>query len=96
MKNPLLQENNLFSEKDFKSPSKIYAPTYNWVWNGALSHEETDKQLDEFEVQKAHNQNKNKKEVIELVNTFLNQIRKFIFEKIFVKKEYFNKISSCL
>ena len=49
MKNPLLQENNLFSEKDFKSPSKIYAPTYNWVWNGVLSHEETDKQLDEFE-----------------------------------------------
>lgn len=32
------------------------------------------KQLDEFELQKAHNQNKNKKEVIELVNTFLNQI----------------------
>ncbi len=49
MKNPLLEENNLFSEKDFKSPSKIYAPTYNWVWNGVLSHEETDKQLDEFE-----------------------------------------------
>lgn len=49
MKNIYLNENNVFSEKDFKNPPKLYAPTYNWVWNGALSHEETDKQLDEFE-----------------------------------------------
>ena len=49
MKNIFLEENNIFSENDFKNPPTHYAPTYNWVWNGVLSHEETDKQLDEFE-----------------------------------------------
>lgn len=49
MKNPLSIENNVFSAKDFKAPSLEYAPSYNWIWNGPLSHEETDRQLDEFE-----------------------------------------------
>ena len=37
-----------FSIERFVEPGKKYAPIYSWVWNGPVSKEETDKQLDEF------------------------------------------------
>lgn len=37
-----------FKTEDFMSPQKEFAPIYAWVWNGRLSHEETDKQLEEM------------------------------------------------
>jgi len=41
-------KNDVFSEKQFQAPSKT-VPVFNWVWNGPLTHEETEKQLDEME-----------------------------------------------
>lgn len=49
MKNILLSENNIFSASEFEKPSVIYSPTYNWIWNGEVSREETDRQLSEMQ-----------------------------------------------
>ena len=42
-------EENMFSKDKFEVPPKVFAPVYNWVWNGPVSREETDRQLDEME-----------------------------------------------
>ena len=39
---------NRFDREAFSSPSSDYAPIYTWMWNGALSEEETSRQLDEM------------------------------------------------
>lgn len=44
----LYGEENSFDTKKFKNPPLVHAPIYNWIWNAPLSHEETDKQLDEM------------------------------------------------
>ena len=41
------KENN-FDEEHFLAPDKMYAPFYSWIWNGVVTKEETDKQLEEF------------------------------------------------
>lgn len=38
-----------FDSSKFLSPSIEYAPIYAWVWNGAVTKEETEKQLMEFQ-----------------------------------------------
>ena len=45
----LYGEENSFNPEKFKNPSVSYAPLYNWIWNGPVSHEETDRQLDEMQ-----------------------------------------------
>ncbi|MBQ8250202.1 MAG: hypothetical protein IJY93_10060 [Clostridia bacterium] len=42
------QRNNRFSRDDFTSPPQINAPIYAWFWNAPVSHEETDRQLEEM------------------------------------------------
>ncbi|MBR2452978.1 MAG: hypothetical protein IKB32_02920, partial [Clostridia bacterium] len=42
------EENSLSVEK-FKSPSSLYSPVYNWIWNGPITREEMDSQLDEMQ-----------------------------------------------
>ena len=37
-----------WDNKSFFEPQKEFVPIYAWVWNGRLSHEETDRQLDEM------------------------------------------------
>ena len=49
MKNNFYKEINSFSKEEFVAPPKAFAPVYNWVWNGPVSHEETDLQLDEMQ-----------------------------------------------
>lgn len=44
----LYGEENSFSMEKFLAPPIEYAPFYNWIWNAPVSHEETDKQLDEM------------------------------------------------
>lgn len=44
----LYGEENCFSMEKFVTPPTEYAPIYNWIWNAPVSHEETDKQLDEM------------------------------------------------
>ncbi len=44
----LYGEENAFSMEKFLAPPIEYAPFYNWIWNAPVSHEETDKQLDEM------------------------------------------------
>lgn len=43
------KEEGLFSREEFISPPQRCAPVYNWVWNGPVSKEETDRQLDEMQ-----------------------------------------------
>ncbi len=45
----LYSEKNTFSETDFKSPSSLHSPVYNWIWNGPITREEIDSQLDEMQ-----------------------------------------------
>lgn len=37
-----------FETEDFVSPPEEFSPIYAWVWNGKLSHDETDRQLEEM------------------------------------------------
>ncbi len=43
------KEINKFSLDDFKNPPIINAPIFSWVWNAPVSHEETDRQLEEMQ-----------------------------------------------
>ena len=43
-----LQQNNVFSQIEFKHPPVDCSPIYTWVWNGPLTREETDSQLGEM------------------------------------------------
>ena len=45
----LYGEEDVFSAERFANPSVEYAPVYNWIWNAPVSHEETDRQLDEMQ-----------------------------------------------
>jgi len=45
----LYREENSFSAENFKEPSAIHSPVYNWVWNGPITREEMDNQLDEMQ-----------------------------------------------
>ncbi len=42
-------EENSFSIEDFETPSSLYSPVYNWIWNGPITREEMDNQLDEMQ-----------------------------------------------
>ena len=42
-------EENSFNLEKFQNPPVSCAPMYNWIWNGPVSKEETDKQLDEMQ-----------------------------------------------
>ena len=44
----LYGEENSFQAEKFKKPPINYIPLYNWIWNGPVSREETDRQLDEM------------------------------------------------
>ncbi len=45
----LYGEENFLSLKSFKSPSPLYSPVYNWIWNGPITRDEIDSQLDEMQ-----------------------------------------------
>ncbi|MBE7024311.1 MAG: hypothetical protein E7412_07600 [Ruminococcaceae bacterium] len=45
----LYGEENSLSLKNFKTPSSLYSPVYNWIWNGPITREEIDNQLDEMQ-----------------------------------------------
>ena len=45
----LYGEENSFSFENFKAPSYLCAPSYNWLWNGPLTRDEIDNQLDEMQ-----------------------------------------------
>jgi len=44
-----LPEDNTFSPDNFRNPPISCAPIYSWLWNGPVSHEETDRQLAEMQ-----------------------------------------------
>ena len=48
MSNKLLYCDNSFSTEEFSKPSSTYSPIYNWIWNGEVTKEETDRQMAEF------------------------------------------------
>jgi len=48
MSNKLLYCDNSFSTEEFSKPSLLYSPIYNWIWNGEVTKEETDRQMAEF------------------------------------------------
>lgn len=48
MENIYLSENNILTSSGFENPGKDCYVVYNWIWNGELSREETDRQLAEF------------------------------------------------
>lgn len=43
-----LYEEDAFQKESFLSPTVQYAPMYVWMWNGRVSHDETDRQLEEM------------------------------------------------
>lgn len=43
-----MEKYDRFSEKDFISPPDNIAPVYNWMWNGVITEDEIDRQLDEM------------------------------------------------
>ncbi len=45
----LYGEENALSLKNFKKPSSLFSPVYHWVWNGPITREEIDRQLDEMQ-----------------------------------------------
>jgi len=45
----LYGEENSFSFQSFKTPSSLFAPVYNWIWNGPITRDEIDRQLDEMQ-----------------------------------------------
>ncbi len=45
----LYGEENALSLENFKTPSSLYSPVYNWIWNGPITREEIDRQLDEMQ-----------------------------------------------
>lgn len=44
----LYREENSLSLENFKAPSSLCSPVYNWIWNGPIMREEVDAQLDEM------------------------------------------------
>jgi len=45
----LYGEENALTLQNFKTPASLYAPVYNWIWNGPITQEEIDSQLDEMQ-----------------------------------------------
>ncbi len=45
----LYGEENSLSLENFKTPSSLYSPVYNWIWNGPITRDEIDNQLDEMQ-----------------------------------------------
>jgi len=38
----LYGEENALTLQNFKTPASLYAPVYNWIWNGPITQEEID------------------------------------------------------
>lgn len=48
MNNKLLSCNNSLSAEEFAKPSSLYSPIYNWIWNGEVTKDKTDRQMEEL------------------------------------------------